>query len=428
MWSLGILTLCLLTGDAPITFEELQKMSQDDVAALLVHSTHFHPQWRDVNVHGKDFVRKLLVLDPGKRMTAKEAIQHDWFRKPAKVAAGLDSLYERANKFWSKRPSSRDIIEELVNITELRIRNPMPVKIPDATASPFFSLDRHIQSSGTLTRTDLQSNRRRLLEGLKEADSHFVDALKQVPASTTAKPKTKAKSPLLPLLPLRTKSSIGKINDDSLLILTTRKRRSIPEDTTNEEAAGKDSRRTKLRRLESESSNDWVVKEVDANDMFGTPIELRAAEAAEAAYDDLSPHYPFQDEPDTDLSVLPHTYLREGPSPPETCLDELSPNNPFSLGKEVNERPSLPESFDELSPHFQSSLVTAIVEDSLERPSLPRSYTITEEDRELHDEVVKQLPKVTTAKAFSHAIAQKKKSRAAQETESPEQNSFNELS
>ena len=36
------------------------------------------PWWDDVSLNAKDFVSKLIVLDPKKRLSAKEALAHPW--------------------------------------------------------------------------------------------------------------------------------------------------------------------------------------------------------------------------------------------------------------------------------------------------------------------------------------------------------------
>ncbi|TPX45934.1 hypothetical protein SeMB42_g00064 [Synchytrium endobioticum] len=76
MWSIGVLTYFLLCGytpfDAPSHSEEVQK--------ILANAFTFTPQefWADVSEHAKDFVQKLLVVDPHGRMTATQALKHPW--------------------------------------------------------------------------------------------------------------------------------------------------------------------------------------------------------------------------------------------------------------------------------------------------------------------------------------------------------------
>src|SRR5450432_1666113 len=196
MWSLGVITLCLLTGETLMPFSQLQKTSQAHIAAILVQASETHPQWRDVNVHGKDFVSKLLILDPSRRMGSSDAVEHEWFCKPTRMATELDKLYERANKFWARHPCRTSIIEELPNVAEQRGssgRNTLPrtrKKLPDTTASPYFGLERHLQPQDAPSRSKMHSKRKRVLEELKQSDSQFIITRAQseanVPSANTS--------------------------------------------------------------------------------------------------------------------------------------------------------------------------------------------------------------------------------------------------
>lgn len=59
------------------------------------------------------FIRKLLVLQPEKRMTAAEAVGHSWYTKPASEAEALESGLQRINRFWKPRQSSSDKVLEV---------------------------------------------------------------------------------------------------------------------------------------------------------------------------------------------------------------------------------------------------------------------------------------------------------------------------
>ncbi|KAK0673671.1 putative calcium/calmodulin-dependent protein kinase [Cercophora samala] len=74
LWALGVITYFLLCGYTPFDrdsdFEEMQ--------AILNADYSFTPleYWRGVSESAKDFIRRCLTIDPGKRMTAHEALQH----------------------------------------------------------------------------------------------------------------------------------------------------------------------------------------------------------------------------------------------------------------------------------------------------------------------------------------------------------------
>jgi len=38
-------------------------------------------QWKNISNEGQDFIKKVLVKDPDKRLTLKEILQHSWILK-----------------------------------------------------------------------------------------------------------------------------------------------------------------------------------------------------------------------------------------------------------------------------------------------------------------------------------------------------------
>jgi calcium/calmodulin-dependent protein kinase I len=74
IWALGVITYFLLCGYTPFDrdsdFEEMQ--------AILQANYRFEPTeyWRGVSDNAKDFIQRCLTIDPNKRMTAHEALQH----------------------------------------------------------------------------------------------------------------------------------------------------------------------------------------------------------------------------------------------------------------------------------------------------------------------------------------------------------------
>ncbi|XP_041832983.1 serine/threonine-protein kinase Chk2 isoform X2 [Melanotaenia boesemani] len=77
-WSLGVLLFVCLSGYAP--FHE--QFSEHSVTEQIIRGefTMVPSKWRHVSDEAKDMVRKLLVVDPTKRMTIEEALQHPWLQ------------------------------------------------------------------------------------------------------------------------------------------------------------------------------------------------------------------------------------------------------------------------------------------------------------------------------------------------------------
>ena len=405
MWSLGVITLCLLTGSPFISFEELQDMNQADIAAKLAQAGHDYPPWSQ---QGKDFIKKLIVLEPLKRMTAKEAVDHDWFRKPTRIAVELDKLYERSLVFWSKRPNYIGIVEDLPDVLPKVVR-PKKVlsnkgsnarrklahkKVPDV-ASPYFSLERHLHPRGAPNKSSLYSQRKRMLEDLKDAGSPFIDTTEKLERGAVTKlarlkssfrlqreefdaDMTGITSPIRrPTEPSSTDTVIetltsqlrrpiftvlkgGSIVNNGLGAGMDGMQSAIPERPTDEYDKTHDEiSANKAQRRQPSPETGSSIRQVDACDLFGTiPIEIKAAGAAaaeRAAYDDFQS---FLDNEDEEMEY----YSVE--SPPKTHT---------------------------------------------------RSYSISQDDREMYDEAAKDLPKWSTAKAFSQAIAKRKQLKRSQE-------------
>ena len=85
MWSLGVLTYILLDGRAPF-------MGRDDrkTYRLILAGGYTFPEnrWGVISDDAKNFVSKLLVVDPEVRMTAEEAMLHQWLSKDHADADG----------------------------------------------------------------------------------------------------------------------------------------------------------------------------------------------------------------------------------------------------------------------------------------------------------------------------------------------------
>ena len=78
-WSIGIVTYLLLCGKLPFSDE----YSEREIARQTIHEKlrFEQPKWEKVSKEAKDFVIKLLIKDPKKRMKAKNALIHPWIKK-----------------------------------------------------------------------------------------------------------------------------------------------------------------------------------------------------------------------------------------------------------------------------------------------------------------------------------------------------------
>ena len=79
LWSVGVITYMLLCSRRPFHHRKrevtIDKIMRGDYGRLE------GGPWRNISEEAKDFVRKLLVVDPKERMTATEALAHPWLEE-----------------------------------------------------------------------------------------------------------------------------------------------------------------------------------------------------------------------------------------------------------------------------------------------------------------------------------------------------------
>ncbi|XP_016898487.1 serine/threonine-protein kinase Chk2 isoform X2 [Cynoglossus semilaevis] len=76
-WSLGVLLFVCLGGYPPFHEDFGRSVTDQIIQGEFVMKPS---RWKHVSAQAKDVVRKLLVVDPSKRMTIDEALQHPWLQ------------------------------------------------------------------------------------------------------------------------------------------------------------------------------------------------------------------------------------------------------------------------------------------------------------------------------------------------------------
>ncbi|KAH9489677.1 Calcium/calmodulin-dependent protein kinase type IV [Bulinus truncatus] len=100
MWSIGVITYILLCGYEPFYSENEAQMFKK----ILKGEYKFEsPWWDDVSNNAKDLVRKLLVVDPAKRITASAALKHVWVTGMANRKTHMENTVDKIKEFNARR-------------------------------------------------------------------------------------------------------------------------------------------------------------------------------------------------------------------------------------------------------------------------------------------------------------------------------------
>lgn len=89
--------------------------------AILVADYSFTPleYWRGVSIHARAFIKRCLTIDPTKRMTAHEALAHDWIAGP-EGGRGEEDLLPTVKKNFNARRALHKAIDTVRAINQLR--------------------------------------------------------------------------------------------------------------------------------------------------------------------------------------------------------------------------------------------------------------------------------------------------------------------
>jgi serine/threonine protein kinase len=78
LWSVGVISYILLSGYPPFN----GATNRETHESVLRGRYEFHTgDWKDISPEAMDFVRRLLQMDPRRRMTAHQALSHPWIVK-----------------------------------------------------------------------------------------------------------------------------------------------------------------------------------------------------------------------------------------------------------------------------------------------------------------------------------------------------------
>lgn len=115
MWAIGVITFFLLCGYTPFEHDS----NIDEMHAIMNADYSFDDQyWHGVSSEAKDFITKLLTIDPAKRLTAQQALEHAWLQAEVKpsVEEGKDLLPNVSKNFNARRTFKKAV--DLVRLSQ----------------------------------------------------------------------------------------------------------------------------------------------------------------------------------------------------------------------------------------------------------------------------------------------------------------------
>ena len=110
MWSLGCVTVVLLTGGSPFISPKTNQYCQQLAQECNLQQLECVAEWQFVGKRPKDFVRRLLVLDEEQRMAPSDAKRHCWFSNDSH-RLDFEAVYHRAIQHWRPRTLKTPVID-----------------------------------------------------------------------------------------------------------------------------------------------------------------------------------------------------------------------------------------------------------------------------------------------------------------------------
>ena len=78
LWSLGVILYIFLSGIPPFDGDDLNQL----FSRIKKGTFDFeHSVFQNVSDEAKDLIKKLILVDPSKRISAQNALKHPWFKK-----------------------------------------------------------------------------------------------------------------------------------------------------------------------------------------------------------------------------------------------------------------------------------------------------------------------------------------------------------
>uniref|UniRef100_A0A2P2IDH6 phosphorylase kinase n=1 Tax=Hirondellea gigas TaxID=1518452 RepID=A0A2P2IDH6_9CRUS len=126
LWACGVIMYTLLVGCPPFWHRKQMVMIRNIMEGKYSLQT---PEWDDITDTPKDLISKLLVVDPQKRITVTEVMQHPFFQT---VKVSVERPFNARKKFQF----TILVVRAMVRIQRLRF-TPEPLSLATARVDPY---------------------------------------------------------------------------------------------------------------------------------------------------------------------------------------------------------------------------------------------------------------------------------------------------
>ncbi|XP_043834588.1 serine/threonine-protein kinase DCLK3 isoform X2 [Dromiciops gliroides] len=110
IWAAGVILYVLLCGFPPFRSQE---RDQEELFAIIQRGRFdfLRPYWDNISEAAKDLVRQLLVVDPKKRYTAHQVLEHPWIKATGKASPVYGQAEVTTASELSSRSQGKDTLE-----------------------------------------------------------------------------------------------------------------------------------------------------------------------------------------------------------------------------------------------------------------------------------------------------------------------------
>jgi len=99
-WSIGVIIYVMLCGFPPFSEDSNEKLFE------MIKTGNYEfpsPQWDPISDYAKDLVKKLLVVDPSKRLSAEGILKHPWIVGDVTPRKNLPTVTAKIKEFNARR-------------------------------------------------------------------------------------------------------------------------------------------------------------------------------------------------------------------------------------------------------------------------------------------------------------------------------------